>query len=169
MATSYSESFEKKLCDEIDQKLSLISALDMVLNDPTFNFAAFDISNSTSFEAQLSNNETDICVRVCVESIVDKVVDLYDSIYNEMPVIALDKFAEYAINYNNNDTFKMTLSALNLPKCPPKMCSICNKEGHLERECPQDFLLELEVLPETTLNWKEILDKVCRHIMSKKY
>ncbi len=90
-------------------------------------------------------------------------------LYNEMPVIALDKFAEYAINYNNNDKFKITLSALNLPNCPLKMCSICNKEGHLERECPQDFLLELEVLPETTLNWKEILDKVCRHIMSKKY
>ncbi len=107
-------------------------------------------------------------VQACLDDLVDKVVDMYDSIYNEMPTIGLNKFAEYAINYNNNETFKMTLNALNLPKCPPKICTICNKDGHLERECPQDFLPELEILPVITPNWKEILDTVCRHIMSKK-
>lgn len=45
------------------------------------------------------------------------------------------------------------------------MCSMCNKEGHLERECPQDFLPELEKLPELTSNWTNILESICKHIL----
>jgi hypothetical protein len=45
------------------------------------------------------------------------------------------------------------------------MCSFCNKEGHLDKECPQDSLPKLEALPEMTDNWRSILDKITLQIM----
>ena len=45
------------------------------------------------------------------------------------------------------------------------MCSFCNKEGHLDKECPQDSLPKLEVLPKMTDNWRNILDKITIQIM----
>lgn len=45
------------------------------------------------------------------------------------------------------------------------MCSLCNKEGHLDKECPQDSLPQLEKLPEMSKNWREILDYVTVQIM----
>ena len=50
-------------------------------------------------------------------------------------------------------------------KCPPKMCSFCNKEGHLDKDCPQDSLPKLEALPEMTSNWRNILDTITIQIM----
>lgn len=45
------------------------------------------------------------------------------------------------------------------------MCSLCNKEGHLDKDCPQDCLPQLEELPEMTENWRAILDCVTIQIM----
>ena len=47
------------------------------------------------------------------------------------------------------------------------MCSLCNKEGHLEKDCPQDRLPELENLPNLTENWKIVLNSICVHIIGK--
>ena len=49
------------------------------------------------------------------------------------------------------------------------MCSFCNKEGHLDKECPQDSLPKLEVLPKMTDNWRNILDKITIQIMGYFY
>lgn len=43
---------------------------------------------------------------------------------------------------------------------PPKICSHCNKEGHLQFECPQDQLPKLEQLPEMSDAWRDVLDRV---------
>jgi len=59
----------------------------------------------------------------------------------------------------------MNSTSLGIEKSPPKMCSFCNKEGHLDKECPQDSLPKLEALPEMTDNWRSILDKITLQIM----
>ena len=42
---------------------------------------------------------------------------------------------------------------------------MCNKEGHLCKECPQDTLPKLEVLPNITESWIQILTKTCLKVM----
>ena len=189
----YKASLEIKLCNEIDQKLSLISALDTALNIFSASdrlMSDVDFSDLNTWTDIITNNEIELVVKTRVEDMVNEVVAFYDSIYDEMPRIALEKFSESPVT-QKSESFKVTLNSLNLPKvsfkrddttlelilsliclalilkCPPKMCSMCNKEGHLERECPQDFLPELEKLPELTGNWTNTLDSICKHILSK--
>ncbi len=50
-------------------------------------------------------------------------------------------------------------------KKPPKICSNCNKDGHLFTECSQNQTLELDPLPEITVEWKQVLNGICVYIM----
>lgn len=45
---------------------------------------------------------------------------------------------------------------------PTVVCSLCKREGHLKRDCPEDFKkIELDPLPELTPKFSVILDQVC--------
>ncbi|KAM6169423.1 terminal uridylyltransferase 7 [Rhynchocyon petersi] len=47
-------------------------------------------------------------------------------------------------------------------KCPTVVCSLCKKEGHLKKDCPEDFKrIPLEPLPPLTPKFSNILDQVC--------
>ncbi|KYO20715.1 terminal uridylyltransferase 7 isoform X1 [Alligator mississippiensis] len=47
-------------------------------------------------------------------------------------------------------------------KSPTVVCSLCKREGHLKRDCPEDFKkIELDPLPALTPKFSNILDQVC--------
>ncbi|XP_014396725.1 PREDICTED: terminal uridylyltransferase 7 isoform X2 [Myotis brandtii] len=47
-------------------------------------------------------------------------------------------------------------------KSPTVVCSLCKREGHLKKDCPEDFKrIQLEPLPPLTPKFTSILDQVC--------
>ena len=92
-------------------------------------------------------------VTMYLNELIDSVVDKYENFYDSLPnvklssVSKLDKIVSFA--------FKFTQSPLNFCKAPPKICSHCNKEGHLQTECPQDQLPDLETLPDMNNEWRD--------------
>ncbi|XP_066471809.1 terminal uridylyltransferase 7 [Tiliqua scincoides] len=47
-------------------------------------------------------------------------------------------------------------------KTPTVVCSLCKREGHLKRDCPEDFKkIELDPLPPLTPRFSSTLDQVC--------
>ncbi|XP_068944054.1 terminal uridylyltransferase 7 isoform X4 [Petaurus breviceps papuanus] len=47
-------------------------------------------------------------------------------------------------------------------KPPTVVCSLCKREGHLKKDCPEDFKkIELDPLPPLTPTFSNILDQVC--------
>ncbi|XP_075864640.1 terminal uridylyltransferase 7 isoform X2 [Microcebus murinus] len=47
-------------------------------------------------------------------------------------------------------------------KSPTVVCSLCKREGHLKKDCPDDFKrIQLEPLPPLTPKFSNILDQVC--------
>ncbi|XP_050000478.1 terminal uridylyltransferase 7 isoform X2 [Alexandromys fortis] len=47
-------------------------------------------------------------------------------------------------------------------KSPTVVCSLCKREGHLKKDCPEDFKrIQLDPLPPLTPKFSNILDQVC--------
>ncbi|KAM9214251.1 terminal uridylyltransferase 7 isoform 2-T2 [Leptosomus discolor] len=58
--------------------------------------------------------------------------------------------------------YEFSKSAFTKGKAPTVVCSVCKREGHLKRDCPEDFKkIELDPLPVLTPQFSVILDQVC--------
>ncbi|XP_044301871.1 terminal uridylyltransferase 7 isoform X2 [Varanus komodoensis] len=58
--------------------------------------------------------------------------------------------------------YEFNKSAFTKGKSPTVVCSLCKREGHLKRDCPEDFKkIELEPLPPLTPKFSSTLDQVC--------
>ncbi|NXW92115.1 TUT7 uridylyltransferase, partial [Alopecoenas beccarii] len=58
--------------------------------------------------------------------------------------------------------YEFSKPAFTKGKSPTVVCSLCKREGHLKRDCPEDFKkIELDPLPELTPKFSVILDQVC--------
>ncbi|KAM6290065.1 terminal uridylyltransferase 7 [Aegotheles albertisi] len=58
--------------------------------------------------------------------------------------------------------YEFSKSAFTKGKSPTVVCSLCKREGHLKRDCPEDFKkIELDPLPVLTPKFSVILDQVC--------
>ncbi|XP_062573267.1 terminal uridylyltransferase 4-like isoform X2 [Saccostrea cucullata] len=80
-------------------------------------------------------------------------VDLIDS------ECSLEKM-EKALEYN----YVFSLDTLSDGKGPKVICVICEKEGHLKMNCPEDSLPELVPLPEMTKDHLRILTEVLKRV-----
>nr|XP_020661480.1 terminal uridylyltransferase 7 [Pogona vitticeps]XP_020661481.1 terminal uridylyltransferase 7 [Pogona vitticeps]XP_020661482.1 terminal uridylyltransferase 7 [Pogona vitticeps] len=82
-----------------------------------------------------------------------------DSVENE-------KFSEsnIAIDQSSKSEFcyEFNRSIFTKGKAPTIVCSLCKREGHLKRDCPEDFKkIELDPLPPLTPKFSSMLDQVC--------
>uniref|UniRef100_A0A8B9Q3I8 RNA uridylyltransferase n=1 Tax=Apteryx owenii TaxID=8824 RepID=A0A8B9Q3I8_APTOW len=58
--------------------------------------------------------------------------------------------------------YEFSKPAFTKGKSPTIVCSLCKREGHLKRDCPEDFKkIELDPLPMLTPKFSFILDQVC--------
>ncbi|KAG8130707.1 hypothetical protein E2320_017332 [Naja naja] len=58
--------------------------------------------------------------------------------------------------------YEFNKTAFTKGKTPTVVCSLCKREGHLKRDCPEDFKkIELDPLPPLTSKFSSILDQVC--------
>ncbi|XP_010005523.1 PREDICTED: terminal uridylyltransferase 7 [Chaetura pelagica] len=58
--------------------------------------------------------------------------------------------------------YEFSKPAFTKGKSPTVVCSLCKREGHLKRDCPEDFKkIELDPLPMLTPKFSVILDQVC--------
>ncbi|KAM9251330.1 terminal uridylyltransferase 7 isoform 2-T2 [Cariama cristata] len=58
--------------------------------------------------------------------------------------------------------YEFSKPAFTKGKSPTVVCSLCKREGHLKRDCPEDFKkIELDPLPTLTPKFSVILDQVC--------
>ncbi|NWX88384.1 TUT7 uridylyltransferase, partial [Nothoprocta pentlandii] len=58
--------------------------------------------------------------------------------------------------------YEFSKPAFTKGKSPTIVCSLCKREGHLKRDCPEDFKkIELDPLPALTPKFSFILDQVC--------
>ncbi|XP_062985468.1 terminal uridylyltransferase 7 [Elgaria multicarinata webbii] len=93
---------------------------------------------------------------------------------DELPRVDLNKedsaekgmFSESSIPvdlYSKAEFFyEFNKSAFTKGKSPTVVCSLCKREGHLKRDCPEDFKkIELDPLPPLTPKFSNTLDQVC--------
>ncbi|XP_074021843.1 terminal uridylyltransferase 7 [Numenius arquata] len=58
--------------------------------------------------------------------------------------------------------YEFSQPAFTRGKSPTVVCSLCKREGHLKRDCPEDFKkIELDPLPALTPKFSVVLDQVC--------
>lgn len=82
----------------------------------------------------------------------------------EPPVIDdlnVDK-AEVSSQNHGNVSYKFTKQAFTRGKSHIVVCTLCKRDGHLKKDCPEDFKkVEIEPLPPMTPVFLSVLDKVC--------
>ncbi|XP_060618072.2 terminal uridylyltransferase 7 [Anolis sagrei] len=58
--------------------------------------------------------------------------------------------------------YEFNKSVFTKGKSPTVVCSLCKREGHLKKDCPEDFKkIELDPLPPLTPKFSSTLDQVC--------
>jgi terminal uridylyltransferase len=128
-----------------------------------------DKNLNSNFNDVMRQNSQNV-VKSCLKNLIEKVVELNESIYECIPAVdlkMLNKVGENNKSKNFSSLFKFTANDMGFAKNPPMICTLCNKDGHLQAECPQDRLPKLEELPVMTDHWREVLTKVCNCIMGK--
>ncbi|XP_069084349.1 terminal uridylyltransferase 7 isoform X2 [Pleurodeles waltl] len=59
-------------------------------------------------------------------------------------------------------SYKFSRRIFTKGKSPTVVCSLCKRDGHLKKDCPEDFKkIELDPLPKMTSKFQMILDQVC--------
>ncbi|KAG8455308.1 hypothetical protein GDO86_001487 [Hymenochirus boettgeri] len=95
---------------------------------------------------------------------------------NELSPLELERFkadgfegkSKHADTVDNNlveDTvlfYEFNKKTFTRGKLPTVVCNLCRREGHLKKDCPEDFKkLELDPLPPLTSKFRTMLDQVC--------
>ncbi|XP_041854762.1 terminal uridylyltransferase 4 isoform X2 [Melanotaenia boesemani] len=67
----------------------------------------------------------------------------------------------------SKSTYSFTKQAFTRGKSHMVVCSLCKRDGHLKKDCPEDFKkVELDPLPPITADFLTVLNKVCEQCYS---
>lgn len=157
------ESFDEEVFNEKKSLDGLLegqmSTLGLETQESIGETGSLDLVENLLSASQIHNE-----AKACLKSLIDRVVSSMDSLTMPNLGIAVDKLSA---GNKTNEWFKFNITQIGISGSPPKICSNCNKDGHLYTECSQNQQLELEELPEMTAEWKDILTQVCMYIMQE--
>ncbi|KAK9523090.1 hypothetical protein VZT92_019515 [Zoarces viviparus] len=73
-----------------------------------------------------------------------------------------DKSSENKTQQQKSRSYEFTRQAFTRGKSHMVVCSLCKRDGHLKKDCPEDFKkVQLDPLPPITPEFLCVLDKVC--------
>ncbi|XP_049618623.1 terminal uridylyltransferase 7 isoform X3 [Syngnathus scovelli] len=77
-----------------------------------------------------------------------------DTVENELP--------ENKVHTQSTKSYQFSKHAFTRGKTHMVVCSLCKRDGHLKKDCPEDFKkVELQPLPPMTADFLSVLDLVC--------
>ncbi|NWS67359.1 TUT7 uridylyltransferase, partial [Crotophaga sulcirostris] len=109
----------------------------------------FSIPNKYDDKHSGENVDEPLCIRLGQEGLTEK-----EGLFEENT--ATEQCLESELFY------EFSKPAFTKGKSPTVVCSLCKREGHLKRDCPEDFKkIELDPLPALTPKFSVVLDQVC--------
>ncbi|XP_072290269.1 terminal uridylyltransferase 7 isoform X2 [Eucyclogobius newberryi] len=88
---------------------------------------------------------------------MDKVEELYAEYEDDRKLNKLEGGGE-----NHGLSYRFNKQAFTRGKTHIVVCSLCKRDGHLKKDCPEDFKkVELDPLPPMTSDFLRVLDQVC--------
>ncbi|XP_053910083.1 terminal uridylyltransferase 7 isoform X6 [Cuculus canorus] len=109
----------------------------------------FSIPNKYEDKHFEENVDGPLCIKLSQEDLAEKGILFEEN-------AATEQCLEYELFY------EFSKPAFTKGKSPTIVCSLCKREGHFKRDCPEDFKkIELDPLPALTPKFSVILDQVC--------
>lgn len=92
-----------------------------------------------------------------------------DIIERDFATVMAEEYVHEVMNsFEEKDLdYKFDLNELTHNEVPPIYCRSCQKEGHLNSDCPSEILPELIPLPKMTEAFQEALDKACQQVLDE--
>ncbi|XP_069481819.1 terminal uridylyltransferase 7 isoform X2 [Ambystoma mexicanum] len=80
----------------------------------------------------------------------------------DLTLLSNDFSADNLVEEELDFVYKFSRRIFTKGKSPTVVCSLCKRDGHLKKDCPEDFKkIELDPLPKMTSKFQMILDQVC--------
>ncbi|NWU99289.1 TUT7 uridylyltransferase, partial [Upupa epops] len=109
-----------------------------------------DFPTSTKYENKHFKEKVDVPLRISLSQDHTEKGTLFEENTAVQQCLASELFYEFS------------KAVFTKGKSPTVVCSLCKREGHLKKDCPEDFKkIELDPLPALTQKFSVILDQVC--------
>ncbi|XP_039731551.1 terminal uridylyltransferase 7 isoform X1 [Pteropus medius] len=116
-------------------------------------------------EGALSEEDEEVGASAEYEDLKECGKDVDGTLLMELNKISLkeENVCEKNLTVGSSDFFyEFSKLIFTKGKSPTVVCSLCKREGHLKKDCPEDFKrIQLEPLPPLTPKFSNILDQVC--------